>query len=151
MARQRPTDIVVELVELAHDLMQDMRQQLSYYRASVYKGETAAVIAAKVEKLRVITLVVGDDALQEALRDYDAMTANGAMHCAPGECSLSHRLTTLLNTLEDQLSEVMARAQSRMYENESAQGLAQMVSSYRQEIISACRQGSRQWAFFQNL
>ena len=51
MSRLRHLDILVELIELCHERMSEVRQQLIYYRASVYKQETSTQIAGKVEQL----------------------------------------------------------------------------------------------------
>ena len=50
MSRYDRRDIMMELIELSRDLKTEIMQQLNYYRASVYKNETAAVVERKIEQ-----------------------------------------------------------------------------------------------------
>ena len=51
MARIEDHSIVQELLELCQDIKGEILQQLTYYKASVYKAENAAVIDTKLEQL----------------------------------------------------------------------------------------------------
>ena len=144
MSRLRQSDIVCELVELCHEFMAEIRQQLLYYRASVYKDETAGTINRKVEQLSTIATLLGDDLVQEPLRDYEAMKNAGVADYVPGECSFSRRLTTLLGGLSEQLDRVGQR-------QSCDKDLTTTIQKQKNQIAAMCRHGSRQWAFFRSL
>jgi hypothetical protein len=152
MSRLRHVDILVEMSDLCHELMTEISQQLAYYRASVYKDEAAGVIQKKVEQLRLVTSLFGDEMLMEPVRDYEAMAKTGAMNYIPGECSLSKRVGALTTSLEAQLSRLSQELSSRgtalqLNDKDFARGL----QKHRQQLLALCRYGSRQWAFFQAL
>ena len=147
MSRLRQSDIVSELVELCHDVMSEIRQQLLYYRASVYKDETASIINNKVEQLRMIAVLFGDELAQEPMRDYDAMKKAGAAAYVPGECSFSNRLSCLLTGLNEQLERLGRGAGQTVCSGEFTDN----VQKQKDQIIAICRHGSRQWAFFRAL
>ncbi len=95
-----PLDVIIELGELCRDLISEARYQLNYYRASVYKNETARHITNRVEKLRLVARLMHDEVLLEAFRDHDAERELGLAACAPGECSFSTRTGRLFKTIE---------------------------------------------------
>lgn len=151
MSRLRHLDIFVELIELCHERMTEVRQQLVYYRASVYKAETSQLIAAKIDRLRLCAKLFGDLMVQEAFNDYDTLGTAGIMHLAPGECSFSRRVTGLLVSLDDHLVRLGHELLSRNVEPETEAAFASEVRAHRAELLGLCREGSRQWAFFQAL
>lgn len=152
MSRLRHVDILVEMRELCHDLMTEIRQQLAYYRASVYKDEAAGVINKKVDQLKLVASLFGDELLLEPVRDYEAMAKAGAMNYVPGECSLSKRVGSLLSGLESQLSRINQELSSRGTALQlNDKDFARALQKHRQQLLALCRYGSRQWAFFQAL
>lgn len=150
MSRFSHTDIVIELSELCKDLVGEIRQQLNYYRASVYKDETSRHITYRVEKLRMITNLMRAEPLLEAFRDHDAEKASGHYAYVPGECSFSARTTRLLSTIEEACSDLIYQASCRNVHG-VPKSLTRNVQKHRQELLKICRQGTRQWAFFQSL
>lgn len=149
MSRLRHLDILVELIELCHERMGDVRQQLIYYRASVYKQETSTQIAGKVEQLRLVARLFGDLMVQEAFSDYET-SSTGAINLAPGECPFSLRVTTLLLTLEHHMIRIGQETLSRNASPEIEAALTTAVKEHRTQLLALCREGSRQWAFFQS-
>src|SRR5690606_18415694 len=139
MSRLRQSDIVCELIELCHDVMSEIRQQLLYYRASVYKDETASLITSKVEQLRMIASLFGDEIALEPHRDYDAMKKAGVAAYVPGECSFSNRLTCLLSGLEAQLDR-LGRAAGQPASG--SQEVCENVQKQKNQIMAICRHGS---------
>ncbi len=148
MPRLRHADILIELSELCHEIMNDIRQQLVYYRASVYKDETSRMIKQKIDQLRLVVGLFCDDILKEPFRDHDAMAEAGVMNYIPGECSFSTRVTCLLAALQEPLSEFSRPSVTRFDEN---QKFTLNVQKYRTELLSICRHGSRQWTFFRSM
>ncbi len=155
MSRFRHTDILVELIELSHERMNEIRTQLSYYRASVYKGETAAQIEERIEDLRFIGSLFGDDNLSDVFKDFDAvkLASIGAsgMDYVPGDCSFSRRVTMLLATLDRDLTRLHRATFVKDGEKELAQAFTEGVKKARRQILAICRAGSRQWSFFSAL
>lgn len=153
MSRLRHVDILVELIDLCRERMDEVRQQLVYYRASVYKGETAGVIGGQIDQLKVLGDLFGDEALLEAFSDFEAMAKAGAMLPVPGECSLSKRVTHLLATLDHHLGRVGQAVANKAHETATGDdpAFADAVRKHRDQLLALCRHGSRQWAFFQAL
>ena len=151
MSRFRHTDILVELIELCQERMAEIRQQLTYYRASVYKGETGDHVLSRIEHLRLVTGLFGDDLVREAFKDFDAMSKAGALNYIPGECSFSKRVGMLLSTLEENLGRLNDGNRGGSSGEPPAQEFTAHVKKHRQELLAICPQGSRQWSFFQAL
>ena len=150
MSRLRHADILLELVDLIEEVSGDLRQQLVYYRASVYKDETAANIRRKVDQLRVLAQVMGEDRFSEALSDYDAMDVHAAQQIAPGECSVSTRITTLIAALAGFVQEQKSNLSQR-HHTSATTGLAHALHKHRRELLAICKHGSRQWSLFHSI
>ncbi len=148
MTRLSPLDLVIELSELCRDIVSEVRHQLNYYRASVYKDETSRHITHRVEKLRLVANLMNDETLVEAFRDHDAEKAMGVAAYVPGECSFSTRTTRLLQTIEKHSGVLIDQAHHRQL-NFVSKSLARDVQKHRRELLQICKHGSRQWAFFQ--
>lgn len=151
MSRLRHLDIFVELIELCHERMNEVRQQLVYYRASVYKTETSSQIHGKIEQLRLVAALFNDLLVHEAFHDYETMAVAGVMNLAPGECSFSTRVTCLLASLDQYMIRLGHEVLSRTVEPETEAALAAAVREKRNVLLALCRHGSRQWTFFQSL
>jgi hypothetical protein len=141
----RHQDILLELVELCQETIAEVRQQLVYYRASVYKQETSVNLNTKIDHLRLLASFFADDQIDEVLRDYEAMAANPIAYYVPGECSLAQRVTSLLQGLERQL------AGAAMKQQQITQDLSQTLKRHRSQLLALCKHGSRQYNLFQNL
>jgi hypothetical protein len=148
MSRLRHTDILVEMKDLALDMLTDIRQQLSYYRVSVYKDETSSKIEKKIEQLRLVAKLFGNEDIMEPLHDYDAMADAGVLNYVPGECSFSQRVSCLLTNLTKQLDIINPRSS---VVNLPTRDIARSVQKHRRQLLALCRHGSRQWSFFQSL
>jgi len=149
MSRLGQIDILLELIDLSHDVMADLRQQLAYYRASVYKNETAGQIRAGTDNLRMIVALMGDEMLIEPFSDHDAEAKAGVAHYVPGECSFSSRLTRLLASLDDHLQVFAGRIKSHAGPSIVAGDLTSIIVKNRQRLLEICPHGSRKRAFFQ--
>ena len=137
------TDTVFELLELCDNLLVNIEQQLLYCRASVYKNETAHAIEDKIAKLQNVLKMFNNNALLEPLTNYRALQLHN-LELAPGECSFTRKITTLVNAV---------RMQLRCYQTSmpAATDFNQQIRQNRQQLLSLCRQGSRQWSFFRSL
>jgi hypothetical protein len=151
MSRLRLTDILCELVDLSHDRVTEIRQQLVYYRASVYKDETASYITVRIDQMRVLAELLADDPMLEAFKDYDAMATAGIMHFVPGECSFSTRVARLLAEVTPRLERMHQQIVTRGAEPEIESQFAATVRKHRTQLLALCREGTRQWAFFEAL
>ena len=151
MSRLRHTDILCELVELGQERTLELRQKLVYYRASVYKDETATAIVVRIDQLRLLANLLADDPLQEAFKDFDAMSKAGAMSSFPGECSFSKRVSSLLVAVTASLDHLHSESVSRGVQTANDVAFTDVVRQHRDALLALCRHGSRQWAFFQAL
>ncbi len=151
MSRLRHTDILVELIELCQEHMVQLRHQLGYYRASVYKGEAKTDIETSVLELRTIARLFDDEEAREAFRDFDAMSEKGALTLVPGECLLSLRVGRLLAQLDGCVGQLHRTAYVRTADQSLEIEFTNTVKEHRDALLAMCRQGSRHWAFFQAL
>ena len=147
MSRVDQLDIMVELTELCRDLKDDVLQQLNYYRASVYKEETSRIIEHKIEQLRTIIELTSNAEALDLFADYEATRACGNLNLAPGECPLSSRIMTLFSQLDSVLEDMVGRLHHEQVTDQWH--FSKNIQKNRKKLLSICRQGSRQWAFFQ--
>jgi hypothetical protein len=150
MSRYRCADIILELVDLCHELMDEIRQQLGYYRVSVYKEETAEHIKSRISHMKLVASLIAPANMMEPFRDYEAMSESGVMNYVPGECSFSRRVSVLMASLGDQLTHVENYTE-RDSERSQETTITQNVQKHRHQILAMCKYGSRQWSFFRTL
>lgn len=149
MSKYRICDVMWELAEFSKDLLSDLRQQLHYHRASVYKTETAKELNLHVEQLRALCAIMGDDILNEMMADFDAVARSCGQMSAAGECTLTTRITRLISDAEPALNQF----QKRVARNRSVLGQEQLqaIAAKRRALLSVCRQGTRSWELLKNL
>ncbi|SMF21688.1 hypothetical protein [Pseudobacteriovorax antillogorgiicola] len=146
MARFDNFDIAQELVELCRDIQSDIFQQLNYYRASVYKSETAAIIDHKLSQLKLVVELLGCEETLDHFLDFEASRGNGNIALAPGECLLTWRITDLFKSLEHayiSLSDSKASFRNPDF--------AFNIQKNRRKLAALCPQGSRKRSFFETL
>jgi len=152
MSQIRNVDIILEMMELAGELIGEVRQQLSYFRASVYKDETANFVRLKIEKLRIVMGLFPDDMMQEPFLDYDAELANAVADYIPGECSFTSRVSRLLESLDKQMiSQRKVAAKRNSKQRDSNDIFVRKIRDQRSELMAICQHGSRKWTFFQRI
>lgn len=149
MARIRHSDLILELADLCREITADLRQRMSYYRASAYKTEAARQINLRVDQLRAIFQIIGDENLNEALSDHDAVLDLGAQMLVAGECTLSARIGILLGEIEPALGSLVRR-------NSQAQGpirddTLKILQRHRQTLLEICPEGSRSRSILRDL
>jgi hypothetical protein len=152
MSRYRHSDILTELIELSLDICGGIRMQLNYYRATVYKQDLAGTINRKVEALRTVSILSGEELLKEPLRDYDVMLENAHLHYNPGECSYTVRCTQLMSsTLEacEELRDQMEFEQQKY--RLTNREFSKNIQRNRRKLMSIARKGTRQHIFFSSL
>jgi hypothetical protein len=151
MARFDQKDIILELIELCRELKDEIYHQLNYYRASVYKDETAKIINAKLDQLKMLIKLFGDDELLDYFQDFEVSRQNGNVALPPGECLLSKRISELFQQLDPALRGLtdMIQSQQNPYANDHQ--FAKSIKRHRRQLLAMCRPGSRQRAFFQTL
>jgi hypothetical protein len=149
MPQYRASDILLELIELSHERIDEVRCQIAYYRASVYKQETADQINLKVEQLERVSVLFGDDHLVDVFSDFAAVDAASGQNCAPGECSFAQRVTGMLHALELHLSRIYRALTTHTLVTDT-EALAAAVRVNRQDVLALCNTGSRHWTFFQS-
>lgn len=151
MSGLRHTDILIELVELCHERLTEVRQQLVYFRASVYKNETAAQITATIAQLRLLCGLFGDDLLSEVFCDDEAMAqateVPGQGNYVPGECAFSCRIARLLASLNAHFERIGRLVASKTLTT-SAESLTESIRQNRQALLAICAHGTRRWEMF---
>jgi hypothetical protein len=140
MANFNNQDIFLELVELLAELIKETQQELVYYRASVYKTESAKSIDQNICQLKIISEVIGDESLFDLFGDYEATTRCGNVNVSPGECTFSSRVARLLLELENQLNAAL--------ENNNS-GIRLKVKQHKKKLMTICRKRPRHLSLFQ--
>jgi hypothetical protein len=151
MTKFRQLDILVELIELCKERTTDIRHQLVYYRASVYKNEMAITIKSRIHDLRLVAALIGDEFVMETFCDYDARSMSAGATCAPGECSFSLRVSILLSELENLFLQLSQGLSARTFDPEKEPEFDALVKKCQSHLVALCRHGSRQRHFFEAL
>ncbi|MFW7377610.1 MAG: hypothetical protein ACOH5I_02225 [Oligoflexus sp.] len=151
MSRFDRMDVMVELIELCKELRQDIMLQLNYYRASVYKSETAKIINSKLDQLKIVVSLLNQEEILDLFRDFEASRSNGNVALAPGECLLSSRLTHLFLQLDEAFEQVLESLQQHNSSTLDGLQFAKNIQRHRRQLLAICRQGSRQWSFFRTI
>lgn len=151
MSKFQRLDIILEISELGQDLLQEIKQQLIYYKASVYKNETAELISQKITALHTLLILIPMPALHEPFEDFQAEQCNG-LSLVPGECLFSARVGRLLTQLEKNLQMLQEKGMDRdVALANQRQSLEQKVYENRRKILDICQPGTRSWDFFHSL
>jgi|GEM_PF-1649754 len=149
MSRYDSHDIMLELIELSQDLKAEILLQLNYYRASVYKHETAAAVEKKIEEFQLAAVLIANVELLDAFLDYESMKRNGPLLATPGECLLSLRTMNLLQATDLIFADMINRhPQTNTHDNVE---FSRHIQQHGPQLLALCRQGSQQWAFFNRL
>jgi hypothetical protein len=164
MSRLRYGDFMVEIADLATDILDDIRQQTAYYRASVYKSEAISTIQRRVDNLAFISRILKDDALAECVSDYRATESHSRPAANPGnhheeavqsgECLVTMRVMRLLFDASKVIESMRAEARAHGSEgNDSNQTrrISTTITRHRRDLLAMSRQGSRSWSFLQSL
>lgn len=149
MSRYRAQDVLIELLALGKDLNAQILQQLTYYKASVYKTEAAALIEIKVAQLQQLVGFIGHDELQDAFLDYAFMKKSGLRLTVPGECLVSLRVAALTQTVDKLLGNFLLLQEKQ--ELISGDEFSNLDHEQRTQLLSMCRPFSEHWAFFSEL
>lgn len=141
MARIRHSELMLELVDICVDISSDMRQHLSYYRASAYKLDAARQINSRIDQLRAIFQIIGDEDLNEAMLDHDSILDQGAQLLAAGECTLSARVHILLAQMTPALASLTRR--NRQDQAPLREDTLRVLQRHRRTLEALCPEGSR--------
>jgi hypothetical protein len=151
MSRNYQLDIILELLELNVDVVNEIRQQLAYFSASVYKQEAASQVKVMIDRLRAAMDIIPDDLMKDPFMQYDAELAMGHQHFAPGECSFTSRVTRLIQNLEQTTSALKLKYTAEYRDYPVVNDIfAYKLQRHKGAILAACQQGSRSWNFFQS-
>jgi hypothetical protein len=107
------------------------------------------VVERKIEQLQLLADLIGDDELQDAFRDYEAMKKGGLEMATPGECLLSLRTMNLMTATDRIFADLINRHPANTLQD--TQQFSRNIQKHRRQLLSLCRQGSRQWSFFSTL
>ncbi|NDE14291.1 hypothetical protein EBZ80_05100 [bacterium] len=172
MTRVRFGDVIVEMSDLASEILDDIRQQMAYYNASAYKTEAVATIQRRVDNLAFISRILKDENLAECVNDYRAAEQyarlprdigdheDGPQPQVPGkysvgehsvgECSVSVRVLRLLFDASEVIESLRASARESCGSPESRQVIT-TITRHRRDLLAMSRHGSRSWTFLQSL
>ena len=144
-------DILLEVSELCQESLDFIQSQLIYYRASVYKQESADVIHSEIDTLEAISSLLPLDPMGEGIRDYHAEIQTGQPPPFPGECQFSARIVRLLERLRMDLLNNQRNDQTKKPEKiQEQESLSRKLGESKRSVLSKARPGSRVWSFFQN-
>lgn len=169
MSRLRYGDVIVELSDLASDILDDIRQQVAYYRASVYKSEALTIIHRRVDHLAFISRILKDDNLAECVSDYRAAGQHSRGLVAKNtainqddeddvqadeaqftQCSVTVRVMRLLVDATAVIESMRESARDGSASPHSRQ-IVSSITRHRRDLLAMSRHGSRAWTFLQSL
>ena len=147
MKTYRSIETVYELIDLASEIILNTKQQLAYYKVSVYKNEEASKINDTVEDLRQIVEAIQDDRMQEAFRDYDAMREHYEMNQSGDSCFYIRTLK-LITTMADILKNYSV---SYLGEDLEELNMSQALGYQKRKSSLLARYKRRPRSFFQDI
>ena len=151
MQRFDKYDIVMEFVELYGEIKDDIIQQLSYYKASVYKSETAKTINVKINQLKTLVELMNEAEALDLFNDFEETKTNGNIKIEQGECLLTLRVMNLLMALDNSFDELAAMLQTNVYKGDESSDFTKQIQRHKRKVLSLCKYGTRQWSFFRTL
>ena len=144
-------DIIIELIELYRDIKDDIIQQLNYYKASVYKAETAKIIDTKISQLKMLVELTNEPEALDLFHDFEETKTNGNVKIQQGECLLTLRVMHLLMELDKNFSNLGSKLQNSEYKANDSFDFTKQIQRNRRKFLALCKHGSRPWSFFQTL
>ena len=151
MAKAKNRDILLELTDLMGELLCDIKQEVTYLKASVYKDESAGKIRTKISQLEKIISLIGEESLSEPLLDFAAEAEKGGQAYSQGECPFTKRTLRLIQALELAIRPLKRRYMTTQFFPENERQLISTLQKRRRDILAACKQGSNHWKFFATL
>jgi hypothetical protein len=162
MSRLRYGDVIVEMSDLAAGILDDIRQQTTYYRASVYKEEALNTIERRVDHLAFLARILRSDSLADCVHDYRAASEHARnapkknfldedyQQLQIAECSVSMRVMRLLLDAGKVIESLRASARDRV-EPSHAKQVVTTISRHRRDLIAMSREGTGTWTFLHSL
>lgn len=151
MQRFDKYDIVMEFVELYGEIKDDIIQQLNYYKASVYKSETAKMINSKINQLKTLVELINETEALDLFNDFEETKSNGNIKIEQGECLLTLRVMNLLIQLDKNFDALAATLQNDTYKGGDSPDFTKQIQRNKRKVLSLCKHGTRQWSFFRTL
>jgi hypothetical protein len=155
MSYFRQLDILVELIDLCQDIIADLRQKLSFYRASVYKIENHNQIRASVEDLAVVLKILGDKDLSQFWSSFHShfkeTPPEGEQRLPPGESHFSFQLGIFLCGIDQALSDYYHQITTKTDHGTEWLEMLDMIRFNRQTLLALCKNNSKQYHFLQSL
>lgn len=155
MTYLRQLDILVELIDLCHEIIGGLRHQLGFYRASVYKIENHTEIKAQVDDLSVLLRILGDPDLTAFLAAFQrallAKPVDGGSLPPPGESPFSFELGLFLCGIDQALKDFYQQITFKCDRNSDNTEIRDLIRINRKTLLTLCKKDSKQYQFFQSL
>ncbi len=141
---QQATNIAQEFLEVITDFVADLKQQLSYYRASVYKAEAVHLIEGRINDIYPIMQLVNVEEFLDTLADYQALKDAAmrgdfsGMVLSPGDCSVSFRVSKLISQLD-----LLIKQTQQDFSTQLMSRLEKSLSHNKQEFQKFAAKSSR--------
>jgi hypothetical protein len=143
----RQLDMLVEMLDLCQQLIAELRHQLSYFKASVYKHEAQENIDSKIQILGILIGIIGDEVSKDLWEDFCSSKLNS--NCSPpGECSFSLKVGILLGGLDEALNCFYNQITLKATEFESPEKIAESIRVNKSKILTVCNKNSKQYSIF---
>jgi hypothetical protein len=138
-------DLLIELIDSCFDYVREVRSQLNFYKASVYKEEIARNIKKKTGSLRVLCCEFNSSDLEDFFDEFDSLAKLGGNAKSVVSSSLPERTVRLLQQVEPQLKEIK-HGLTTARTNKDAPHVVRNLRRKKRILMSACRRGSRPWS-----
>lgn len=140
------TELIYEILELAAEQLDELRKEISFYKASIYKAEIAESIETRTSGLNMIFGFFDADRAQDIFETFsdDLEYSNPNSN----EDSSVGAWLRLASVCQRELEVVKNKLQTRRF---ASQDFTKRVRSARKSIVNLCKEHSSSKTFFSNL
>ncbi len=152
MTKDRYMDVVSELVEACVEYTFDIKQQLRFYGASVYKHEIVYVVNRKITNIRTILEFLKDKKTLDCVKRYSAnqIVDGNQKISSSASGSFELKVEALVKEIIYGLDEFVEEVNSnpRFF---AGRDFRRELRYQRKKLSSACRRGSRTRQMIQSI
>ena len=147
----RQLDILVEILELCQHLIAELRHQLLYFKASVYKNEAQALLDEKLGVLGILIEILGDENSSDLWTAFSSKEPLFSAHTPPGECSFSIKLALLLGGLDEALQKFYSQINLKAEALASPEKITESLRLNKRKILTLCSEQDRKYAIIEGI
>lgn len=146
MKNDNRIEFVHELIDLAAEQLDQLRKEIHFYRASIYKNEMSQKINERVAGLNLIFSLLSEEKSKEHFENYQDEIQFGRQ--SPSEDYFSSATLRLASCCQNDLELIKNKTLRKDFES---QDFTRKVRSARKSLARLCSDDSSSKSFFSNL